>query len=196
MTGNSGQVSRALRTEFPADPARHVVHEMICQAVCRPELGGLSRELPASVLRTRGRRRKPQRRTGECHASGRFHRRVRDVPRWVAPSVATTAWASSSAEPPRLHGAAPACGTGSGPALFNRRHHVSRTTPGFAARRSSALDPGWLAMPWSGAQTNLRSATLQPGGFRLLQPDRPENVLMRGYRRGLSGLYRSSIAAR
>jgi hypothetical protein len=97
MTGNSGQVSRALRTEFPADPARHVVHEMICQAVCRPELGGLSRELPASVLRTRGRRRKPQRRTGECHASGPFHRRVRDVPRWVAPSVATAAWARSSA---------------------------------------------------------------------------------------------------
>jgi transposase, IS30 family len=56
------QVSQALRREFPDEPARHVVHETIYQAVYRPELGGLSRELPARVLRTRRRRRRPHRR--------------------------------------------------------------------------------------------------------------------------------------
>src|SRR6266536_771327 len=50
------QISRALRAEFPGEAARHVVHETIYQAVYRPELGGLSRELPARVLRTRLRR--------------------------------------------------------------------------------------------------------------------------------------------
>ena len=59
------QVSRALRGEFPGEAARHVVHETIYQALYRPELGGLSRELPARVLRTRRRRRRPHRRPGE-----------------------------------------------------------------------------------------------------------------------------------
>jgi IS30 family transposase len=59
------QISQALRAEFPGDAARHVVHETIYQAVYRPELGGLSRELPAQVLRTRRRRRRPHRRAGE-----------------------------------------------------------------------------------------------------------------------------------
>jgi IS30 family transposase len=45
------QVSRALRAEFPGDPGQHLVHETIYQAVYRPELGGLRRDLPA-VLRT------------------------------------------------------------------------------------------------------------------------------------------------
>jgi transposase, IS30 family len=55
------QISRALREEFPGDPGRQLVHETIYQAIYRPELGGLSRDLPA-VLRTRRRRRKPRRR--------------------------------------------------------------------------------------------------------------------------------------
>ena len=42
-----------------------MVHETIYQAVYRPELGGLSRELPARVLRTGRRRRRPHRRPGE-----------------------------------------------------------------------------------------------------------------------------------
>jgi IS30 family transposase len=62
------QVSQALRREFPGEPARHVVHETIYQAVYRPELGGLSRELPARVLRTRRRRRRPQRLSLRCVA--------------------------------------------------------------------------------------------------------------------------------
>ena len=41
------QVSRALPGQFPGERARHVVHETIYQAVYRPELGGLPRELPA-----------------------------------------------------------------------------------------------------------------------------------------------------
>jgi IS30 family transposase len=40
------QISRALRAEFPAEPGRHLVHETIYQAVYRPELGGLRRDLP------------------------------------------------------------------------------------------------------------------------------------------------------
>jgi transposase, IS30 family len=55
------QISRALRAEFPGDRGRHLVHETIYQAVYRPELGGLRRDLPA-VLRTGRRRRKPHRR--------------------------------------------------------------------------------------------------------------------------------------
>jgi IS30 family transposase len=64
------QVSQALPAEFPDKPARHVVHETIYQAIYRPELGGLSRELPARVLRTRRRRRRPQRRPGERRPNG------------------------------------------------------------------------------------------------------------------------------
>jgi len=55
------QISRALRAEFPAEPGRHLVPETIYQAVYRPEMGGLRRDLP-SVLRTGRRRRKPHRR--------------------------------------------------------------------------------------------------------------------------------------
>src|SRR5438876_502577 len=64
------QVSQALRREFPDEPARHVVHETIYQAVYRPGLGGLSRGLPARVLRTRRRRRRPHRRPGERRPNG------------------------------------------------------------------------------------------------------------------------------
>ncbi len=64
------QISQALRREFPGDPARHVVHETIYQALYRPELGGLSRELPARALRTRRRRRRPHRRAGERRPNG------------------------------------------------------------------------------------------------------------------------------
>jgi transposase, IS30 family len=64
------QISQALRTEFPGEAARHVVHETIYQAVYRPELGGLSRELPARALRTRRRRRRPHRRPGERRPNG------------------------------------------------------------------------------------------------------------------------------
>jgi transposase, IS30 family len=56
------QVSQALRGEFPGDRGRHLVHETICQAVCRPELGGgLCRDVPR-VLRAGRRHRKPRRR--------------------------------------------------------------------------------------------------------------------------------------
>jgi IS30 family transposase len=64
------QISQALRAQFPGDTARHVVHETIYQAVYRPELGGLSRELPAQVLRSRRRRRRPHRRPGERRPNG------------------------------------------------------------------------------------------------------------------------------
>jgi IS30 family transposase len=55
------QISAALRRAFPELPERHVVPETIYQAVYRPDLGGLRRDLP-KVLRTGRRRRKPHRR--------------------------------------------------------------------------------------------------------------------------------------
>jgi IS30 family transposase len=64
------QVSQALPAEFPGETARHVVHETIYQALYRPELGGLSHELPAQALRTRRRRRKPQRRPDQRRPNG------------------------------------------------------------------------------------------------------------------------------
>ena len=64
------QISRALRAQFPGEAARHVVHETIYQAVYRPELGGLSRDLPAQALRSRRRRRRPHRRPGERRPNG------------------------------------------------------------------------------------------------------------------------------
>ena len=64
------QISRALRAQFPGEAARHVVHETIYQAVYRPELGGLSRELPARALRSGRRRRRPHRRPGERRPNG------------------------------------------------------------------------------------------------------------------------------
>ena len=59
------QISQALRGQFPGDTARHVAHETIYQAVYRPELGGLSRELRARALRSGRRRRRPHRGAGE-----------------------------------------------------------------------------------------------------------------------------------
>ena len=58
------QISHQLTIAFPAEPARHLVHETIYQAVYRRELGGLHRDLP-KALRTGRRRRKPHRRADE-----------------------------------------------------------------------------------------------------------------------------------
>ncbi len=45
------QICHELRTAFADDPDRRVVHETIYQAIYRPDLGGLRRDLP-KVLRT------------------------------------------------------------------------------------------------------------------------------------------------
>jgi IS30 family transposase len=58
------QISHELTIVFADDPARLLVPETIYQAVYRPELGGLHRELP-KALRTGRRRRKPHRRGDE-----------------------------------------------------------------------------------------------------------------------------------
>ena len=55
------QICQALRAEFPDEPDRHLVPETVYQAVYRPELGGLHREVP-QALRTGRRRRKPHQR--------------------------------------------------------------------------------------------------------------------------------------
>jgi IS30 family transposase len=58
------QIARVLRSELPNQPQRHLVPETIYQAVYRPDLGGLCRELP-KALRTGRVRRKPRRRADE-----------------------------------------------------------------------------------------------------------------------------------
>jgi IS30 family transposase len=58
------QIAQALRSEFSGQPQRHVVPETIYQAVYRPDLGGLCRELP-KALRTGRLRRRPHRRSEE-----------------------------------------------------------------------------------------------------------------------------------
>jgi IS30 family transposase len=58
------QIAHALRSEFPDQPHRHLVPETIYQAIYRPDLGGLCRELP-KALRTGRLRRKPHRRADE-----------------------------------------------------------------------------------------------------------------------------------
>ncbi len=58
------QIARAVRSEFPDQPYRHVVPETIYLAVYRPDLGGLCRDLP-EALRTGRLRRKPHRRSDE-----------------------------------------------------------------------------------------------------------------------------------
>jgi transposase, IS30 family len=58
------QVAHAVRSQFPGQPHRHVAPETIYQAVYRPDLGGLCRDLP-KVLRSGRLRRKPHRRAEE-----------------------------------------------------------------------------------------------------------------------------------
>ncbi len=58
------QVSRGLRRRFPGEPERWLCAETIYQAVYRPDLGGLPRELPGQVLRLRRRHRLPRRHAG------------------------------------------------------------------------------------------------------------------------------------
>ena len=68
------QISRELRREFPDDPGRQLCAETIYQAVYRPDLGGLPRELPGRVLHQRRRQRIPRR-----HAQARRSGPVADM---------------------------------------------------------------------------------------------------------------------
>lgn len=62
--GDSTRIPAPAIVAFPGQLGRHLVPETIYQAVYRPELGGLHRELP-KALRTGRRRRKPHRRGEE-----------------------------------------------------------------------------------------------------------------------------------
>ena len=55
------QISRELRRKFPDESERWLCTETIYQAVYRPDLGGLPRELPGRVLHQRRRHRLPRR---------------------------------------------------------------------------------------------------------------------------------------
>jgi IS30 family transposase len=68
------QIARELRGQFPDAPSRWVCTETIYQAVYRPDLGGLPRELPGRVLRRRRRQRVPRR-----HAHARRARSLVDM---------------------------------------------------------------------------------------------------------------------
>jgi len=62
------QIAHELRAVFADTPARWVCAETIYQAVYRPDLGGLPRELPGRVLRRRRRQRVPRRHAQERRA--------------------------------------------------------------------------------------------------------------------------------
>ncbi len=55
------QIAYELRHQFPGQPSRWLCAETIYQAVYRPDMGGLPRELPGRVLRRRRRQRLPRR---------------------------------------------------------------------------------------------------------------------------------------
>ncbi|MFF3714010.1 IS30 family transposase [Streptomyces phaeochromogenes] len=57
------QVSQVLRSAFPDEPDRHLVHETICQAIYLPHRGGLERT--PGVLRTGRRARRRRRRVDQ-----------------------------------------------------------------------------------------------------------------------------------
>jgi transposase, IS30 family len=63
------QIARGLRRQFPDEPARWLCAETIYQAVYRPDLGGLPRELPGRVLHLR-RRGRLARRHAQARRSG------------------------------------------------------------------------------------------------------------------------------
>ena len=63
------QIAIRLRRDFPNDPARWLCAETIYQAVYRPDLGGLPRELPGRVLRRR-RRQRVRRRDAQRRRTG------------------------------------------------------------------------------------------------------------------------------
>jgi transposase, IS30 family len=63
------QIARRLRHQFPHEPERWLCAETIYQAVYRPDLGGLPRELPGRVLRHRRRHRVPRRRAQARHSA-------------------------------------------------------------------------------------------------------------------------------
>jgi IS30 family transposase len=63
------QVSRELRREYPDEPDRWLCAETIYQAVYRPDLGGLPRELPGRVLHHH-RRQRVARRHAQARRSG------------------------------------------------------------------------------------------------------------------------------
>ena len=63
------QIAVQLRRQFPDEPARWLCAETIYQAVYRPDLGGLPRELPGQVLRRR-RRHRVRRRDAQRRRTG------------------------------------------------------------------------------------------------------------------------------
>lgn len=63
------QVARRVRHEFPDQPERWLCAETVYQAVYRPDLGGLPRELPGRVLRLR-RRHRLSRRHAQARRAG------------------------------------------------------------------------------------------------------------------------------
>ena len=63
------QMARGLRARYPDQPDRWLCAETIYQAVYRPDLGGLPRELPGRVLRLR-RRHRVSRRHAQARRSG------------------------------------------------------------------------------------------------------------------------------
>lgn len=65
------QIAHELRVAYPDEPARWLCAETIYQAVYRPDLGGLPRELPGRVLHQR-RRQRLRRRQAQARRPGKL----------------------------------------------------------------------------------------------------------------------------
>ena len=85
------QIAWALRCELPSQPQRQVAVETIYQAVYRPDLGGLCRELPAA-LRTGRLCRRPRRRVNERGGRLVNMRMIDQRPREVADRQVAGHW--------------------------------------------------------------------------------------------------------
>ena len=87
------QIAHELRSEYPDEPDRWLCAETIYQAVYRPDLGGLPRELPGRVLHHR-RRQRLARRHAQARRSGPLvgMTRIADRPAAVLERVEPGHW--------------------------------------------------------------------------------------------------------
>ena len=112
------QVSKGLRRQFPDEPARWMCPETIYQAVYRPDLGCLPRELPGRVLHLQ-RRHRLARRHAQARRSGPLT--------GVNPIAARPATALDRVEPGHWEGDL-ITGAGNGSAIVTMVERATRAT--------------------------------------------------------------------